>query len=195
MRVLVPLLTLLFITACRSEYHQTVERELASGELHNDMFLGLELGMSRDSFFTKCFRLNKQGVIHQGLQNNTAEWPLPIAETGHPARMNFYPDFIDNKIYRMPVTFRYDNWAPWNKDVAVDSAVVDVVELLERWHGPGFIHIGDDERGHGWVKVDGNRRILVTRKDIQQVKVVYQDLLVEAPERPAPTAKFPGYAQ
>ena len=189
------LLLATFLACQKSEYHQLVKRELASGERHDTLFLNMTFGMSRDSFFAHCFKLNRQGLVHQGMKNNSVEYPLQDTLPKGVARLNFYPEFHDGKLYRMPVSFRYDAWAPWKTDMQVDSMLPDVLALLEEWHGGEFIPFGTPETGRGWVKVDGNRRILVTKEDIQRVKFTYQDLSVDAPPVPVRPKGFPNAQQ
>jgi hypothetical protein len=91
-----------------------VERELAGGIRHDSLFLGLHFGMTRDSFYEHCFRLNQQGIVTNGPQNNTVLYA--IEGYSQPIDMNFYPDFNQDKIWRMRVYFNYQAWAPWNKN-------------------------------------------------------------------------------
>ena len=146
-------LSVVLLACQKSEYHQLVTRELASGERHDELLLDLEFGMSPDSFFVQCFRLNKQGLVHQGMRNNTVEYPLPDTTAKGPARLNFYPEFHDGKLYKMPVTFRYDRWAPRKEEMRVENIVPDVIAMLESWHDTDFIEFGNAEKGTGWVAV------------------------------------------
>ena len=92
-------------------------------------------------------------------------YKLKNNELKHPASMNFYPDFYQNKIYKMRVNFQYDSWAPWNKQLYADSLLQDVLKLYKNWYNRGnpFIKINDKEKGMLYVKVDGNRRITIGR--------------------------------
>ncbi|MEB2775668.1 hypothetical protein SYJ56_10145 [Algoriphagus sp. D3-2-R+10] len=38
-------------------------RELSSRKVENEIFLGLELGMDKKSFYEKCWDLNEKGLI------------------------------------------------------------------------------------------------------------------------------------
>lgn len=178
--VLISTVAYTIITGCtrQSEYHRMVETELAKGVRHDSLFLGLQLGMASKDFYAHCWELNKKGLIRQGPQNMTVEYK--INDLKHPATMNFYPSFHEDKIYEMPVTFAYEGWAPWNKDLFADRLQLDVLKLYERWYGKGFIKIEHSQRGAAYVKVDGNRRISIY-KDIndKDVNVLYTDLKVD----------------
>jgi hypothetical protein len=123
--------------------------------------------------------MNKKGLLTDGLNNTAVLYKLEKNELKHPAAMNFYPDFTDNKIGRMRVTFQYNAWAPWNKDLFADNLLPDVLQLYTRWYaGNPFIKVEDKKRGIIYVKVDGNRRITIGKYDDMLVKVDYTDLAV-----------------
>ena len=177
------LLTFFLALACeqKSPYERLLEAELASGERYDSLFLGLRFGMTSKEFFTACWDLNKQGLVRQGTRNATVVYDVS-EELPHAAKMDFYPRFYEDRIVEMPAVFRYDGWSPWNRHLWADSLQLDVVKLLEDWHGDGFIRADHPELGSAYVKVDGNRRIAVTALDDQLVQVTYTDLSVELPE-------------
>ena len=165
----------LLLTGCQTEYEQMVERELASGERHDSLFFGLYLGMTADSFYKHCWKLNKTKKFKQGQFNTSVEYTMDELE--YPAVMNFYPTFNeDGVVAEMPVMFNYKAWAPWNKKLWADSLVLQVKDLMEKWYGPGFIEMTHPEKGTRYVKVDGNRRIILWAVDEQYVKALYSDL-------------------
>lgn len=169
-----------FLFSCsKPEYYEKVEEELASGKRYDSLFLGLKLGMSSKEFYAVCWDLNKSGILREGPGNMTAEYRLDSTLLKHSARMNFYPTYHQDKIFEMPVTFYYDGWAPWNKDLFVDSLQLDVKHLLEKWYGEGFMEIKHPEKGTAYVKVDGNRRISIYKQSPDKVGVLFTDLLVE----------------
>ena len=144
--------------------------------------------MSKKDFYVHCWELNKQGLVWQGSRNMTVMQELNSLK--HPAIMDFYPNFHNDTIYEMPVTFTYKGWAPWNQHLSADSLQQDVVNLLERWYGDGFIELEHPQRGVTFVKVDGNRRIIVWKDNDIDVKALYTDLLkkelLEKTEKSAP---------
>ena len=76
--------------------------------------------MTSKEFYAHCWELNKQGVITDGLNNTSVLYKLDSV-LEYPASMFFYPDFYDNKISKMKVSFKYDSWAPWNRKLFSDS--------------------------------------------------------------------------
>ncbi len=178
------LVAALIISGCTADsdyekYEHLVKKELARGSREDSLFLGIKFGMTSKEFYAHCWELNKKGLITDG-NNNTAVLYKLNKELKYPASMNFYPDFRDNKIYRMKVDFSYDAWAPWNKPLFADSLQSDILNLYKRWYGDkNFIAMTDSVRGTIFIKVDANRRIIIGKYDDSHVKVDYTDLLVD----------------
>ena len=169
------------ITGCTQmgSYDRLVTSELAKGKKMDSLFLGIKFGMTSKEFYAHCWELNKQGVITDGLNNTSVLYKLDSV-LEYPASMFFYPDFYDNKISKMKVSFKYDSWAPWNRKLFSDSLEPRVLGLLMKWYGGNdFLTISDSLRGTVHVKVDGNRRIIVGKSNETDVKVDFSDLLVE----------------
>ena len=148
--------------------------ELAKGVRYDSLFLGLYLGMPNKDFYSKCWELNKQGILLAGSGNESVS--LKTTELKHPATINFYPTFRDNKIVEMPLQFQYDSWAPWVRYAQPDSLQLDVLSLMERKYGRGFIKTNDKIFGLTFTKIEGNRKILIFQKPEMYVRVVFSDL-------------------
>jgi hypothetical protein len=165
-----------------SDFDGLVERELARGVAVNELFLGYELGMPKEAFYDHSWDLNRQGLVMQGPRNLTVQYELEDV-LPHPAKMFYYPDFYDEKIFQMRVRFLYDGWAPWNTDLWSDSLQVHVIDLMEEWYGDGFFEYARTQESFGenvsYVKVDGTRRIVVARESDSEVLAVFTDLLAE----------------
>ncbi len=163
------------------QYKNTVERELSSEQRVDSLFFGVYLGMSSKEFYGHCWEMNKEGLFTNGENNSTVLYKLNNGELSYPASMNFYPAFFKDEIYQMSASFEYDAWAPWNKHLHTDSLQPRVLELYKKWYSEGnpFISMKDEKRGTIYVKVDGNRRIIIGRYDERRVKVDYTDLWVE----------------
>ncbi|MEN2283781.1 hypothetical protein AAGF08_16675 [Algoriphagus sp. SE2] len=167
------------LTSCQTPYEKMVEREIASGKEVKEIFLGIELGMSRKDFFETCWELNSQGILTNGPTELSVEYDAPLP-SGNPAKMRFYPKFEDDKIYMMPVEFAYDGWAPWNEELSVEKLREDVVQLFEKWYGSGFIEVSNEDKSQiVFVKVDGNRRIRIFKKHLSIIRAEILDLKVQ----------------
>ena len=165
-------------TACQSPYERMVEREINRGVRYDSLFLGIHLGMTSEDFYSHCWQLNRDSLIKQGPTNLSVQYELP--DYPSTAYLNFYPQFTsDGKIYKMPMLFNYAAWAPWNPEYQSDSLLVEVLDMFEQWYGGEFLKLEHPEHGVAYAKVDGNRQVLVHRKDDQFVKAVITDLLAQ----------------
>jgi hypothetical protein len=168
-------LSVFLLSNCKTKYQRTLERELASGIRHDSLFLGLALGMEGKKFYSICWDLNKAGKMSQGPNNLSARYIL-LDDLKAPANMDFYPTFKNDTIAEMPVLFSYRDWAPWNKSLCADSLLIDVMHLAEKWYGPGLFEIKNKKKGNLWVKVDGNRRIKISKEEPKFVHMIITDM-------------------
>jgi hypothetical protein len=160
--------------------YEKMEREaLKSGKRYDSLFFDLKLGMSRQDFFIRCSELNKDSVLYMGM-GGKPEHHLKD-ELKHSARMVFYPDFYEEKIWNMPVKFTYDGWAPWNEDFSATNLRERVKNEMMEWYGGNeFIEIPHPTDTVALVKIDGNRRILLERESVgTYVTATFTDLTVE----------------
>jgi hypothetical protein len=173
---------LIFVFACNSDerkYDQLVKDELSRGVRKDTLFQGIKLGMTSKEFYARCWEMNKKGLFFAGSGNMTVLYKLK-KELKYPASMDFYPDFRQGRIYKMRVTFGYDAFAPWNKQMFADSLQLDVLNMLRKWYrDKDFITMKDSSKGTIFVQVDGNRRIIIGKFNDAHVKVDYTDLLVD----------------
>ncbi len=160
-----------------SKYDKMVKNELSSGVHKDSLFMGIKFGMTQKEFYTYCWAMNKKGLFVDGANSMTVLYKLNN-ELKYPASMNFFPAFQHDKVYKMRAMFGYDAFAPWNKRLYADSLQLDVLSLFKKWYkGTDFITMKDSLKGTIYVKVDGNRRIIIGKYDEAHVKVDYTDLL------------------
>ena len=160
--------------------YEKMEREaLKSGKRYDSLFFDLKLGMNRQDFFIRCSELNKDSVLYMGM-GGKPEHHLKD-ELKHSARMVFYPDFYEEKIWNMPVKFTYDGWAPWNEDFSATNLRERLKNEMMEWYGGNeFIEIPHPTDTVALVKIDGNRRILLERESVgTYVTATFTDLTVE----------------
>ena len=181
-------IVLFMLIACSQDsdmdkYNRLIKKELAANKRVDSIFFGIHFGMIQKKFFAHCWEMNKKGIFtdgHDGRGNMNVLYKLG-KELKYPASMNFYPDFNDSTIWRMRVLFHYDGWGPWNKYMAADSLLPDVLSMYKKWYSDGnsFIQINDKTRGTLYVKLDGNRKIVIGKYDDVLVKAEYVDMLIE----------------
>lgn len=173
------LLLISFFPGCTPtvRYEKRLEHELASGIRNDSLFLGIYLGMPKKDFYMYCWKLNRQGLIKQGSNNTTVEYYLK-KELKHPVYMDFYPTFTNDRISEMPVRFAYAGWAPWNKELSSSKLQLDVLNWYKKIYGYGFIKVRHPKKGTAYLKVDGNRRILIFTRDDLYVWALFTDMHV-----------------
>jgi hypothetical protein len=165
--------------APKTLYEKIEREELSKGIRKDSLFLGLTFGLKKSDFFLHCSDMNKDSIIAQGMEGKP-ELHLK-EELKYSCRMIFYPDFYDEKIWKIPVKFTYDAWAPWNRDYDATKLRSRVADLLMDWHGGNeFVKIPHQTDTTALVKIDGNRRILIERDGAGSfVKATYTDLTIE----------------
>lgn len=161
------------------QYDKLVKSEIANGKRVDSIFWGIHFGMTGKEFFAYCWEMNKKGLFTDGESNTAVLYHLDHNELDYPASMNFYPDFDQNKIAKMGATFKYDGWAPWNKQMFSDKLLTDVLHLYQKWYPTGnpFLEIKKSGKNTIYVKVDGNRRIILGIQNDVSVKADYTNLL------------------
>lgn len=145
----------------------------------DSLFLDMYLGMDKKDFFDHCTALNKQEIIVQGGGGTTNVEYRMKEEFDSEVVMRFFPTFIDDKIFEMPVIYSYVAWAPWNKQYWSDVLLEQIATLYKKGYGDDFRLIEHPVQGKVYIKIDGKRRINIFVKDEQFVQVVFTDLKVE----------------
>ncbi|MDX1586168.1 MAG: hypothetical protein R3222_05470 [Balneolaceae bacterium] len=161
----------------QSRYQELVERELAKESRNDSLFLGYHFGMTRQEFFDHSWKLNNQKIVMQG--NRTASIRYDLDHLKYRAQKNFYPEFYDGKIYKMPVRYMYNGWAPWNRDYWADSLKKDVLADFREKYPNRFYEMSHPElEVPAHIMVDKNKRIAIYELDNKEVVVDYADLSV-----------------
>ncbi|AFL83122.1 hypothetical protein Belba_0463 [Belliella baltica DSM 15883] len=169
---------LLFSCDRKTEYEKVKQRELESGKVYDDLFLGLKFGMPRKDFFVACWEMNKDGILTNGAHALKVQYKLEMP-SGKMANMYFYPKFEEGRIFYMPVEFQYRDWFPTNPEFSSENLVDDVVGYFEQLYGNGFFRVEDSKGTFAMVKIDGNRLIRIYIKNLSGVRVDILDLRIK----------------
>lgn len=167
--------------ACQSEYDKLVKSELATGIIHDDLMFGLKIGQSKKEFFEICWDLNKNKVISQGPKNEYVKYelkPNDIPNETENVEMLFYGIFDEEqKMIGLRKRFSYLGWSLWNEDFHSDKLAPKLKDYyLKIYGGNAFIEIDEGiEEVQTFVKVDGNRQILIYPADNKDVVVKIED--------------------
>lgn len=170
------LILIFFIQSCDSSFFHSSEDIISESD---SLFLGFYLGMPQKDFFDHCTELNKQQKITQGPGGSTNVEYRIVDEYDSEISMRFFPTFIDEKIYEMPVIYSYVAWAPWNRQYWGENLLPKVLEKYKMTYGDDFELLNHPTQGKVYYKIDGKRRINLFVKDEQFVQAVFTDLRVE----------------
>ena len=176
--IVILLLTTAISCGQRAEYDRLIDRELASGEKNDSLFLGLRLGMTQDEFFDHCTELNRQQLITQGNRGLTVKYW--VSDLKHPATMYFYPGFYNGRIYKLPGYYEYDSFTPGPvSPYSSDSLQIDVLQMYTKIYGDEYVTISHSTKGDAFILMDGNRHITIFKVDDRRVGVVFKDYILD----------------
>jgi len=167
-----------FFIACeeKSTYEQIVSEESKKEARTDSLFLGYNFGMDRQEFFDYSWELNQKKIVTGG---TTVDYKPDYLR--HKSTMRFFPEFRNNRIFKMPVEYQYDGWAPWNEELQSDVLIADLLEAYREKYQGDFIKMEHPENGkEAWINVNSNRRIAIFKKDEAVVQVEFLDL--DAPD-------------
>ena len=173
---------LTFCFSCDSEYERMVKSELDSDVVNEDLIFGLKMGQSQKEFFSTCWDLNKQKVISQGPKNQYVRYVLPpveIPDETEKVEMLFYGIFDEDLVMRgLRQRLSYLGWSLWNEDYHSDRLMEKLKGYyIQKYGGNDFIEIDEGlDEVTTYVKVDGNRQILMYPVDNKDVIVKIEDL-------------------
>lgn len=159
----------------KPDYDSMVNAALQSDVQSDSLFLGYKLGMTRDEFHDHSWNLNQKGKVTGFTQVEYSFNQLP-----NKASMWFYPEFHNNRIYKMPVTIHYDAWAPWNQEFSSDSLISDLVALYRDIYDVEFkkIYVPELSR-EAYFAASENRGITIYRKSDMEATVEFVDLIAK----------------
>jgi hypothetical protein len=169
-----------YLAGCQSDYTRMVKEEMAKGVRYDSVLLGINFGDSNHDFFGRCYDLNAAGVITQGTGVSVRYVLSDSVDTSlaAPLAIDFYPTFDQNfKIAELRLKFGYVGWNGWNKSLHSDSLRLKVMSLMKEWYGGNDFVIARLDSTELPVKVDGNRRIIVSILDASQVEAQIQDIM------------------
>ena len=176
------LILLITNISCKSEYSKVVEKELQSGLILDSTIFDLTFGDSKETYFKKCYELNKQKIItnNHGPNPQYVEKLDSTMDQTLTKELLFKGIFDEAKILRgVELKYSYTSWAPWNKKRQSSFLLEDLKnKFTKEYKGNDFIEIKiDNNKIKAFVKVDGNRQILMYEKgDDRHVIIRMEDL-------------------
>ncbi|WP_149274630.1 hypothetical protein [Pareuzebyella sediminis] len=172
------ILMFMAVASCSSEvtkYDSLVKEEMAKGTIHDSLLFGMRFGQTKKEFFDRCWQLNSKGIVKQGPNNQFVEYKLPKKKgqgLQYAITMLFYGIFNDsNTMTGMNFQFSYDGWSLWNEKLQSHELIHSVKDSLKKWYpGNDFIQLRmKKDTSEVYVKIDGNRRILIKPLDDNRI--------------------------
>lgn len=149
-----------------------VEKGLNSGTIVNDIFLGYTFNMTREEFLELSWEMNQQEIITGGV--NIVYLLKDLKST---VRLEFYPEFDNGVISKMPISASYTSWAPWNEEYSAENLLSDMTVHYENVYETSFRSVSvPGIEGETWVSVEGNREIRLFKKSVNTVQINFIDL-------------------
>ena len=143
----------------------------------DSLFLGYYFGMTKKDFMDHSWQLNKEGII-----SGYSTIGHTFRELEYPALMEFFPEFDEDRIIRMPVKMEYRGWAPWNEHLSVENLMKDLVNYYEQSEGEHFRTLSSSDTDDPvYRSIRGNREIQISRHSINKVMVMFSDLSATEP--------------
>lgn len=162
------LILLIGLASCsESKYSMLVKTEMAKNIANDSLLFGMKFGETKQDFFDQCWKLNNKGIVMQGPSNDFVRYDLLVKKGESDISditMLFYGVFDENNIMTgMDLRFTYIAWSLWNKSLHADKLLPNVKDSLELWYpGNDFIQVRLKKTQKDiFVKVDGNRRIII----------------------------------
>lgn len=169
---------LLGLNACQSKYDRVVKEEMASGKRIDSLQFNLYFGDSKKDFFAKCWELNKKGLIKQGPKNKYVAYELKGTSETAMTHL-FYGIFDeDKKMVGLDMEFAYDGWSPWTEKLQSDKLLLVAMDTLKKWYPGNEFFLLENEKLETptYVKIDGNRQIIIHAQGDKDVKATVEDL-------------------
>ena len=164
-----------------SSYTKLVNKELKSGKIENNLFLGFQFGMTKDQYFDRCSVLNKEKIIVSGGRNFSPEQILvPKNQEEKKIKMSFFGTFDNQRILNgFDIQFNFLGWSDWNIDYQSPVLLDQIKDSILTWFpGNDFIQVKIDESVKtAYVKIDGNRRVVMYTMNSKDVVVKINNLL------------------
>jgi len=173
-------LSLIFLTACESEYSKTVKSEIKSGKEYKELFLDMNMGMTQKEFYAHCWSLNERQLISQGSGNKYAKHIMELKNDNDSLTkviVLFYGIFDKQSVmYGMDMKMEYSAWSPWNKDYHAPALADRIQNYYMDLYGMNpFIEI-DLDNHKAYAKIDGNRQILIFPTNNKSISVKITDI-------------------
>ncbi|MDI9356053.1 MAG: hypothetical protein QM536_03385 [Chitinophagaceae bacterium] len=143
---------------------------------NDTIFFDFTFGMRKQDFYNYCAEKNREKIFTHGPRNMEIEYTM--TEIQPEVMMWFYPDFYEDRIYKMKVTYMYTPWAPWNTQYYADKLIIKILDIYKKKYGSNFQTV-QTPNGTIHSQINGKRRINIRVKDEQYVEAFFTDMKIE----------------
>ena len=161
-------------------YETYVAKELATGVRNDSLIYGIHFGMTEEEFKSYCTGMNLQKRFMPNPRGTAVRLKLQNG-FGAPVVFDFFPVLQSNKpIRKITASMKYRDFSYYDKIYDIGNLVIEAVEYFEDGYGGNkFIAIPHENRliKHKYVKIDGNRKIVLNPTfDGQGLQIEFEDL-------------------
>ena len=139
----------------------------------DSLILDYTFGMTRDEFFDLSWEYNANGILING---SGAEIVEEVDWLISPAKRVFYPNFENEKIVQLPVTYSYKGWAPWNTHLSSDSLMQHLIPIISEEYDVKLEALSESTEKLIYVGRTNNTEIEISTKSNFEVNVTFTDL-------------------
>lgn len=179
--LLVMLLVFLLIS-CRQEVtlEDMQSKELARGVRYDSLIYGVHFGMSMEDFANHCAQMNRKKLFMPNTQGNAVRIRFTEGYQ-EPVQFEFFPDQNPTRtLVRLTGALRYESFSYYDKKYAIKNLLKEAIGFFEDGYGGNeFIALPHENvlLEHKFVKIDGNRKIILSPTfDGQVLEVVFEDI-------------------
>lgn len=174
----------LIYSSCNEKlsYEEYVAIELSKGELNDSIVYNVRFGMTFSEFDAYCLAMNKEKIFMPSHGGSAVRMKI---EDGfkEPVYFDFFPtSSVNQYINKLTATMTYQNFSYYDKKYNIDNLVFESRIFFEKGYGGNkFIAIQSDNNlvKHNYVKIDGNRKIVLSPNfDGQTVNIIFENLNV-----------------
>lgn len=150
----------------------------ASNIQQDSLMLGIQFGISQDSFFNYCKALNQEKKIYDS-NDNKLRVARKFKWEDQNFQMNFYPTYISDQLHRLEFEVFDEAFARWNEQ-SKSKLVIDVVkDYFEDEFQITMEDFDHKKFGRAYVNFTGNRRLRIYLKNEKLVGGEFLDMTNE----------------
>ena len=156
-------------------------KETSRNQRFDSIVYGVKLGMSTYDFFDYVDKTYREGLFFPSRGNTRVKIELNKG-FDYPVNFEFFPADIDGKsIKQFNAGISYKNYSSYNQEMTLSKLVNQSIQFFENgYKGNKFLKVPNNDDifiKYNYVKIDGNRLILITPSStLNELNIVFKDL-------------------